>query len=130
MERQVESPEFVPFGPMSDDAGTNFAKDIATVFLLAGDFQSGTVGGALYRPQGHQRLRQCRHRMVETAPARATLIHTLEVVGVSGQRIGLIVLPTHPLRVAWQQGFDMLVWRHPDTRKALHQPRWPSCWDR
>ena len=48
----------------------------------------------------------------DAAPARATLIHTLEVVGVSGQRIGLIVLPTHPLRVAWQQGFDMLVWRH------------------
>jgi DNA phosphorothioation-dependent restriction protein DptH len=40
------------------------------------------------------------------------LIHTLEVVSVTDQRIGLIVLPTHPLRVAWQQGFDMLAYYH------------------
>jgi len=58
-----------------------------------------------------------------TAPG-AALIHTLEVLGLSGQRHGLIVLPTHPLRVAWQQGFDLLAQRHrydegaPATRVA------------
>lgn len=41
-----------------------------------------------------------------------TLIHTLEVVSLSGQCLGLIVLPTHPLRVAWQQSFDLLVAYH------------------
>lgn len=41
-----------------------------------------------------------------------TLIHTLEVVSQAGQCIGLIVLPTHPLRVAWQQSFDLLVAHH------------------
>lgn len=41
-----------------------------------------------------------------------TLIHTLEVVSLTGQCLGLIVLPTHPLRVAWQQSFDLLVAHH------------------
>ena len=48
----------------------------------------------------------------ETAPPEVALMHTLEVVSVADQRIGLIVLPTHPLRVAWQQGFDMLAFQH------------------
>lgn len=48
----------------------------------------------------------------EGASADAMLIHTLEVLSVSGQRIGLIVLPTHPVRVAWQQAFDMLARCH------------------
>ena len=39
-----------------------------------------------------------------------TLVQTVEVVSLSGRTIGIIVLPTHPLRVAWQQSFDMLVW--------------------
>lgn len=41
-----------------------------------------------------------------------TLIHTLEVVSLTGQCLGLVVLPTHPLRVAWQQSFDLLVAYH------------------
>lgn len=41
-----------------------------------------------------------------------TLIHTLEVVSLTGNCLGLIVLPTHPLRVAWQQSFDLLVAYH------------------
>ena len=48
----------------------------------------------------------------ETAAPEVALMHTLEVVSVADQRIGLIVLPTHPLRVAWQQGFDMLAFQH------------------
>jgi DNA phosphorothioation-dependent restriction protein DptH len=41
-----------------------------------------------------------------------TLLHTLEVVSLTGHCLGLIVLPTHPLRVAWQQSFDLLVAYH------------------
>jgi DNA phosphorothioation-dependent restriction protein DptH len=48
----------------------------------------------------------------ETSTPEVALMHTLEVVSVADQRIGLIVLPTHPLRVAWQQGFDMLAHHH------------------
>ena len=31
---------------------------------------------------------------------------------MADQFVGLIVLPTHPLRVAWQQGFDLLAMHH------------------
>jgi len=48
----------------------------------------------------------------EGATPAACLIHTLEVVDQNGKTQGAIVLPTHPLRVAWQQGFDQLVMFH------------------
>jgi len=48
----------------------------------------------------------------ETSVPESTLVHTLEVVGEGGRQVGLIVLPTHPLRVAWQQAFDMLARHH------------------
>ena len=41
-------------------------------------------------------------------PALA-LAHTLEVRDLSGKTVGLIVLPTHPVRVAWQAADDALV---------------------
>lgn len=48
----------------------------------------------------------------EASSPESTLIHTLEVVGEGGRQVGLIVLPTHPVRVAWQQSFDMLARHH------------------
>ena len=37
------------------------------------------------------------------------LCHTVEVQSLSSRTIGLIVLPSHPLRVAWQAAYDNLV---------------------
>ena len=37
------------------------------------------------------------------------LCHTVEVQSLSGRTIGLIVLPSHPLRVAWRAAYDNLV---------------------
>ena len=37
------------------------------------------------------------------------LANTVEVQSLSGRTIGLIVLPAHPLRVAWQTAYDNLV---------------------
>ena len=37
------------------------------------------------------------------------LCHTIEVQSLSGRTIGLIVLPAHPLRVAWLAAYDNLV---------------------
>ncbi len=47
---------------------------------------------------------------LRSGPPELALVQTIEVVSIAGQTIGLIVLPTHPMRVAWQQAFDMLVW--------------------
>ena len=37
-----------------------------------------------------------------------SLAHTAEVLGLGGQLIGLIVLPSHPLRIAWQMAYESL----------------------
>jgi len=37
------------------------------------------------------------------------LVNTVEVQSLSGRTIGLIVLPSHPLRVSWQSAYDNLV---------------------
>lgn len=44
----------------------------------------------------------------ESEPALA-LVNTVEVQSLSSRTIGLIVLPSHPLRVAWHAAFDNLV---------------------
>ncbi len=40
---------------------------------------------------------------------KLALANTVEVQTLSGRTIGLIVLPSHPLRVAWQTAYDNLV---------------------
>lgn len=40
--------------------------------------------------------------------AALALAHTVEVQDVAGKTVGLIVLPSHPVRVAWQAAYDAL----------------------
>jgi len=44
----------------------------------------------------------------ETPPVFA-LTQTVEVQSLSGRTLGVVVLPAHPLRVAWHVGYDTLV---------------------
>ncbi len=48
---------------------------------------------------------------LEDGPPELALAETIEVQSMSGQTVGLIVLPSHPLRLAWHQAFDQLA-RH------------------
>lgn len=45
--------------------------------------------------------------LMQGSPALA-LAHTVEVQDMVGKTIGLIVLPSHPVRVAWQAAYDAL----------------------
>lgn len=45
---------------------------------------------------------------LETGPASLTLANTLEIRTLGGHTIGLVVLPFHPLRLAWQCAYDTL----------------------
>ena len=40
---------------------------------------------------------------------RLALAHTVEIQSQSGELVGLIVLPSHPLRVAWHAAYDNVV---------------------
>ncbi len=47
--------------------------------------------------------------LLDEADPIAALSQTIEVQSLSGRTIGLIVLPAHPMRIAWQVGYDNLV---------------------
>lgn len=47
--------------------------------------------------------------LLETADPIFAIANTVEVQNLSGKTVGLIVLPNHPIRVAWLAGFDNLV---------------------
>jgi hypothetical protein len=47
--------------------------------------------------------------LLETGEGALALTNTVEVQSLSGRTIGLIVLPAHPLRVAWHTAYDNLV---------------------
>lgn len=47
--------------------------------------------------------------LLESGDPALALCNTVEVQSLAGQIIGLIVLPTHPLRVAWHAAYDNLV---------------------
>ena len=46
--------------------------------------------------------------LLEDGDPRLALCNTVEVLSLSGRPIGLIVLPAHPLRVAWHVAYDNL----------------------
>lgn len=45
---------------------------------------------------------------LEAGDPQLALAHTLEIKSLSGKTYGLIVLPSHPLLVAWHQAYDRL----------------------
>lgn len=108
----AEKAKFIPVPATGDQAGDRFVQASRDFFLWLAKAGFGPLA-VLYtdRKQISDYINAAT-TWWETASPRATLIHTLEVVAVNGRRIGIIVLPTHPLRVAWQQSFDMLAYRH------------------
>ena len=62
--------------------------------------------------------------LLEYGDPRLALCNTVEVLSLSGRPIGLIVLPAHPLRVAWRVAYDNLVLHaHFEQRKAARDVR-------
>jgi len=47
--------------------------------------------------------------LLDDGDPRLALTNTIEVQSLSGRTIGLIVLPSHPLRIAWHVAYDNLV---------------------
>ncbi|MYD13236.1 MAG: ATP-binding protein [Gemmatimonadetes bacterium] len=47
--------------------------------------------------------------LLQTGYSDLALAHTIEVQSQSGEVIGLVVLPSHPLRMAWHAAYDNLV---------------------
>ena len=81
---------------------------------MAERFKNGGGVGQIYDDQSNafgvvgEYLRAWAELLETGAPSLA-VCHTVEVQSLSGRTIGLIVLPAHPLRVAWHAAYDNLV---------------------
>ncbi len=109
-------PEFVPLGAR-DEAGDQLAWDRVGLASRRMAERFGTFGGVA---QVYDQTTKAFDSIVkeyllawtallEVADAGLALANTVEVQSLSGRTIGIIVLPSHPLRVAWYAAYDNLV---------------------
>ncbi len=103
--------EFEPFEGGDGEAWTRAA---AASRSLAGRFKEGGGVSQVYdETAGTFRTVQDYLRawtvLMGTGDPSLALFNTVEVQSLSGRTIGLVVLPAHPLRVAWQAAYDNLV---------------------
>ncbi|WP_145095303.1 ATP-binding protein [Rosistilla carotiformis] len=111
--QRVSVPQFHTFdaGEVSESdwertikASSNLQKDLAD----RGGFWGSVYGGNFKKADEYVNAWLA---IFDQAPPQAALTDTVEVQSLSGKTIGLIVLPSHPLRVAWHVGYDQLM-RH------------------
>jgi DNA phosphorothioation-dependent restriction protein DptH len=105
--------EFVPFiPPQSDSAACDRTVRASRRF---GERLTGNGGavGQIYDENDFDTVREYLNSwaalLEEVTDPGLSLAHTVEVQSISGKTLGLIVLPTHPLRVAWHAAYDNLV---------------------
>jgi len=107
--RRASDPEFVPLNPGDLGPGADKLNQVCRQFseklsrgpgILAWISHDG-IDGSDYVNGWIQAL--------ESGPARMTQAFTVEVRDLASHPVGIIVLPFHPTRIAWQMGYDALV---------------------
>ena len=110
------NPEFIPLqsagGPAFDRAALA-SRRMAERFCVGGDGGGGGVG-QVYDDQSKafdaaKEYVLAWTALLDSSDPSAALCNTVEVQSLAGRTLGLIVLPAHPLRVAWHAAYDNLV---------------------
>lgn len=112
-------PEFIPFsfsdfaaGMLSQSAWTRAAN---VSRRLAERYVTASSVGQVYDERSKQYETAVKDYLLAWIPLLTdgsptlALANTVEVQSLSGKTIGLIVLPSHPIRIAWHAAFDNLV---------------------
>jgi DNA phosphorothioation-dependent restriction protein DptH len=98
-------PEFIPYEPtVGDNLSTN-ARKLAG-FAAKSQGIVGMIHG--FHDAEKDYLNAWQSELQSRAPDLA-LQNTLEVRTLSGDTVGIIVLPFHPLRLAWHWAYDQLI---------------------
>ena len=105
------APEFEPF---QGGDGKAWKRVISANRGMARRFHEVGGVGQVYDETGEffsiaQEYLRAWAELMHTGDPSLALANTVEVQSLSGRTIGLIVLPAHPLRVAWQAAYDNLV---------------------
>ena len=94
-------------------AGQAWSRTIAANKKMIARFQNVGGTGQIYDGEAGfdvpQEYLRAWSALLDTGEPMLALAHTVEVQSLSGRTIGLIVLPAHPLRVAWLAAYDNLV---------------------
>ena len=105
----AEQLEFIPF---ADCGSREWKRASAASHRMAARFGAAGGVGQVYDDQTFDTPREYLRSwaaLLETGNPQLALAHTVEVQSLSGRTIGLVVLPAHPLRVAWFTAYDNLV---------------------
>ncbi len=102
------------FEPFEDFDGTAWNRAVSASRRLAERIHKGGGVAQVYDEAGGtfgivQEYLRAWAALLEQGNPSLTLANAVEVQSLSGRTIGLIVLPAHPLRVAWQAAYDNLV---------------------
>ena len=111
--QRVAEPLFHPFNsgdtPAADwDRAIKSAAALQKELAGRGGFWGSIYGGNIRKADDYVNAWLT---VLDRGPAEVALTDTVEVQSLAGQTIGLIVLPSHPMRVAWHVAYDQLV-RH------------------
>ena len=108
---RAEAPQFEAF---DGDSGESWNHAVAASRSIAKRFSNGGGVGQIYDDEtavfrSVQDYLRAWAKLLEVGEPSFALANTVEVQSLSGRTIGLIVLPAHPLRVAWHAAYDNLV---------------------
>ena len=104
----------VEFEAIGGNDGDAWKRALSASRRMAARFVSGGGVAQVYDDSGAafnavQEYLRAWTTLLEQGDPLLPLANTVEVRSLSGRPIGLIVMPAHPLRVAWQVGYDNLV---------------------
>jgi DNA phosphorothioation-dependent restriction protein DptH len=114
---KASDPEFVPLSRPDGTAGAAAAWDRVLAASKRFAERLGASGGSVaqvYDDQSGVFSSTVKEYMLawatllETAVPVYALANTIEIQSLSGRTIGLVVLPSHPVRVAWLSAYDNL----------------------
>ena len=106
---RVGEPNFEPFDHSDQSIVERINKVSAKFCKELGDWESSI--GRVYcgKTKAIDDYLNTWTSIIESEGRDAVLVNTVEVQTMSGQVIGIIVLPMHAVRVAWQSAYDNLV---------------------
>jgi DNA phosphorothioation-dependent restriction protein DptH len=115
-------PEFMPL--IDPDAGSVWERTSNVSRRMADRFAAYSGVGQIYDEKSKVFESTVKEyllawaALLENGPPSLALANTVEVQSLSGRTIGLIVLPSHPLRVAWHVAYDNLVFHSTFEQRA------------
>ena len=105
----------VEFIPAEGGDGTAWGRTVAASRRLAEWFRAGGGGVGQVHDDRSRSFEVAKEyvlawtALLDGGPPVLAICNTVEVLSLSGRMIGLIVLPAHPLRVAWLAAYDNLL---------------------